>query len=169
VNEFQVKDSGQRAQFGSGMVRDVTDGKPDYSLVFDGPMLERWAVHLTKGAQKYSKRNWMQADGDEELARFTESACRHFVQWMRGDTDEDHASALFFNVNGAEFVKGQQIESSFLEHAICLHQANGVIQANGAESLAKCPPHTPISETCTPDILQPVGPCGWTVKDEHKM
>jgi hypothetical protein len=31
------------------------------------------------------------------------------------------------------------------------------------------PQDQPISETCTPDILQPVGPCGWTVKDEHKM
>jgi hypothetical protein len=102
---FTVKDSGQRHEFASGMRRDVTTGKTDYTLIFDGPMLERWAAHLTKGAEKYSKRNWMQASGDEESERFRESAARHFMQWMRGDTDEDHAAAVFFNLNGYEYVK----------------------------------------------------------------
>jgi hypothetical protein len=37
---------------------------------------------------------------------------RHFLQWFRGETDEDHASAVFFNVNGAEFVKDKMRESS---------------------------------------------------------
>lgn len=102
---FDLKDSGQRQQFDSGMVRDPTTDKIDYSLALDGPMFERLAVHLTKGAQKYSKRNWMQASGGAELARFRESAVRHFMQWLHGDTDEDHAAAVFFNVNGYEFVK----------------------------------------------------------------
>ena len=102
---FNLKDSGERHQFDSGMVRDVTTNKIDYSLVFDGPMLERWAVHLTKGAEKYSSRNWMQARDIEELNRFRESAIRHFVQWAKGDTDEDHAAAVFFNINGLEYVK----------------------------------------------------------------
>lgn len=97
---FAVKDSGSRTQFDSGMVRDVTAGKTDYALVFDGPMLERWAVHLTKGAEKYDKSNWLKGNGPAELARFRESAARHFFQWMRGDTDEDHAAAVFFNING---------------------------------------------------------------------
>lgn len=105
--EFQVKDSGTRQSFASGMVRDVTDGKTDYSLALDGPMFTRYAVHLTKGAQKYAARNWMQANGDAELARFRQSALRHFVQWYYGDTDEDHAAAVFFNINGAEYVKGR--------------------------------------------------------------
>ena len=104
---MEVKDSGKREQFPSGMVRDVTEGKTDYSLVFDGPMLDRWAIHLTKGAQKYDKRNWMKAAGQAELDRFRESAVRHFVQWLNGDDDEDHASALYFNVNGVEYVLEQ--------------------------------------------------------------
>ena len=103
--EYNVKDSGQRQQFAGGMQRDVTDGKIDYSLVFDGPMLKRWAEHLTKGAIKYLKRNWMKATGQEELDRFRESAARHFVQWMQGDRDEDHAAAVIFNINGAEYVR----------------------------------------------------------------
>jgi hypothetical protein len=153
VNEFQVKDSGQRAQFGSGMVRDVTDGKPDYSLVFDGPMFERWAVHLTKGAAKYSKRNWMQADGEAELARFKESACRHFVQWMRGDVDEDHAAALFFNVSGVEYVKARR--------------ERGAENEGGAHAARMtCAPDRQIPETCTTEA---VGQFGWTVPDDQKM
>lgn len=103
--EYIVKDSGQRQQFESGMQRDVTDGKVRYDLVFDGPMLERYAVHLTKGAQKYDPRNWMKAAGTEEMERFRESAVRHFFQWLRGDTDEDHAAAVFFNINGHEYVR----------------------------------------------------------------
>jgi hypothetical protein len=103
-----VKDSGQRAQFDSGMVRDVATNKVDYSLILDGPMFKRWAQHLTNGAVKYAKRNWMKASGDLELERFKESALRHFVQWYYGDTDEDHASAVFFNINGAEYVKDKK-------------------------------------------------------------
>lgn len=110
MSEFVVKDSGQRESFAGGMVRDVTTGKVDYTLVLDGPMFERWAAHLTKGAAKYSPRNWMLAEGDAELQRFRESACRHFVQWMRGDTDEDHMAACVFNMNGYEYLaaKNQQ-------------------------------------------------------------
>lgn len=87
------------------MQRDTTEGKTDYLLALDGPMFERYAQHLTKGAKKYKKRNWMQANGEAELERFRESALRHFLQWLAGDTDEDHAAAVWFNINGAEYVK----------------------------------------------------------------
>jgi hypothetical protein len=102
---FAVKDSGQRKQFESGMVRDVDEGKIFWSLVASGPMLRRWAEHLTSGAKKYERDNWMLAAGNEEQTRFRESAFRHFMQWYYGDTDEDHAAAIFFNVNGVEYVK----------------------------------------------------------------
>lgn len=103
----QVKDSGKRKQFSTGMVRDVTDGKVDYTLVLDGPMFERWAIHMTAGAHKYDKRNWMQAATEEEYQRFRESFVRHAIQYLRGDTDEDHAAAVMFNLNGMEYVKGR--------------------------------------------------------------
>ena len=104
---FEVKDSGERAKFPSGMQRDTNSGKTLYDLVFDGPMLIRWAEHLTKGARKYEPKNWMKAYTEEELLRFRESAIRHFFQWLKGETDEDHAAAVFFNINGVEFVKQQ--------------------------------------------------------------
>lgn len=107
--EFIVKDSGKRQQFDSGMVRDVQDNKVDISRVFDGPMLYRWADHITKGAVKYPDikpgvPNWTLAAGEAELVRFKKSAARHFYQWINGDNDEDHAAAVMFNLNGYEFV-----------------------------------------------------------------
>lgn len=116
---FEVKDSGKREVFASGMTRDTTEGKIDYTLVLDGPMFRRWAEHLTKGAVKYKKRNWMQANGQAEYDRFRESALRHFLQWIGGDTDEDHAAAVMFNINGAEYVAnklvGQRIDKIYDE------------------------------------------------------
>lgn len=110
IHAFEVKDSGQRQQFDSGMVRDTADGKVDYTRALDGPMFKRLAVHLTKACAKYpdvapGKPNWMLAAGEEELIRFRKSAVRHFLQWYLGDTDEDHAAATLFNINGYEYVK----------------------------------------------------------------
>jgi hypothetical protein len=103
--EFITKDSGHRVTFDSGMVRDTSAGKMLWHLVTAGPLLRRWAGLLTRGAQKYSPNNWMKAAGQAELDRFRESAFRHFMQWYSGEADEDHAAAVFFNINGAEYVK----------------------------------------------------------------
>lgn len=106
---YTIKDSGKREEFTSGMIRDTTEGKTYWHLIADGPMLTRWAIHLTKGAVKYVARNWMKASGQPEHDRFKESAYRHFMQWYYGDRDEDHAAAVFFNINGAEYVRDLQI------------------------------------------------------------
>ncbi len=116
MSDFDIKDSGARKEFESGMVRDTEAGKIDYTTITNGPMFDRWAVHLTKAqSEKYpdlpdGTPNWMQAASSEELFRFRRSAWRHFLSWMRGETDEDHAAALFFNVNGLEYVR-EQMES----------------------------------------------------------
>lgn len=107
---FIIKDSGKREEFAGGMVRDAQEGKVEGDRVAEGPMLRRWAEHLTKGAVKYpdrapGKANWTLASGEAEYVRFRKSAWRHFMQWWAGEVDEDHASALYFNVNGAEYVK----------------------------------------------------------------
>lgn len=103
---FVTNDSGERLEFASGMVRDTSDGKTLWHLVASGPMLRRWAELLTRGAVKYTPNNWMMADGREEFDRFRESAFRHFMQWYLGlDLEEDHAAAILFNVNGAEYVR----------------------------------------------------------------
>lgn len=103
-SEFEVKDSGTRQEFDSGMVRDVTTDKIRWDLVFDGPLMQRLAEHLTKGAKKYEARNWMKASGEAEKERFRESAVRHFVLWFNDVRDEDHMAAVVFNLNGYEYV-----------------------------------------------------------------
>jgi hypothetical protein len=102
---YVTKDSGERQQFDSGMVRDSQRSKTRYDLVYL-PMLKRWADLMGRGADKYGERNWEKAEGEEELNRFKESAFRHFIQWfMEENLDEDHAAAILFNVSGAEYVK----------------------------------------------------------------
>jgi len=103
TTQFITKDSGKRKEFKSGMVRDTQDGKPMYTLCYQ-PMLKRWAELMTRGAIKYGRNNWQLASGEEELERFKDSALRHIYQWLEGDTSEDHAAAVFFNMSGAEYV-----------------------------------------------------------------
>lgn len=111
MTEFTIKDSGARQEFGGGMVRDTEEGKIDYTSCLYGPMLARWNDHMTKGRKKYPDRedgtpNWtLGATDPDVMARARRSAFRHFIAWLNGETDEDHASGVFFNINVAEFVK----------------------------------------------------------------
>lgn len=109
-DQFTVKDSGKRQEFASGMVRDTQEGKAEYHRIYDGPLVDRFAAHLTKGAIKYPDNadgtpNWTNANSQEEMQRFRKSAARHFRQWMRNEQDEDHFAAVTFNMNCYEFVK----------------------------------------------------------------
>lgn len=107
---YETKDSGARQEYASGMRRDLQTGKPRYDLIPE-PMLTRWAELMERGSSKYGERNWEKAESEEELVRFVASAFRHFVQWWRNDTDEDHASAVMFNIAAAEMVKEKLNES----------------------------------------------------------
>ena len=109
--DYVTKDSGVRQEYDSGMRRDTQDGKPAFGLISPKEMpyrlqaLTRWAMLMTRGADKYGIRNWEKADSPEELERFRESAYRHFMQWYCGENDEDHMAAVMFNLNAAEYVK----------------------------------------------------------------
>jgi hypothetical protein len=124
---FVTKDSGERMTCASGMVRDTNAGKMRPDLVRDGPMYHRWVMLLTRGATKYAARNWCKATGQEEYDRFLESTDRHYHIWYtwrryginienpdcptREPLTEDHGAALFFNVNGVEYVAEQNPET----------------------------------------------------------
>ena len=107
--KYTTKDSGARQDYKSGMRRDLQDGKTRFDLVIpldmEHNMFVRWAELMTRGAEKYGIRNWEKADSVEELNRFLASAFRHFYQWYSGETDEDHAAAVYFNIQCAEYVK----------------------------------------------------------------
>lgn len=111
---YVTRDSGERKEFRTGMQRDTNINKPRYDLVtpLDCPIniLDRWAMLMERGARKYSQRNWEKAGTQEEFDRFMESAERHFQQWKKqilgiSDDGEDHAAAICFNVQGAEYTK----------------------------------------------------------------
>lgn len=111
--EFETKDSGVRWSYPSGMVRDTQEGKPRFDLLmpegvpYSDQMLTRFAALLARGSVKYGDRNWEKASTPEELSRFKGSAFRHFIQWMAGETDEDHAAAVTYNVWAAEKLKSE--------------------------------------------------------------
>lgn len=106
AHEFTTKDSGERAQFDSGMVRDTDAGKPRYDLIPLLP-LKRLAELYARGAVKYGDFNWQKANSPEELQRFKASAFRHLIQYLEGDRDEDHAIAVAWNMFAAVWVEGK--------------------------------------------------------------
>lgn len=107
---FVTKDSGVREEFESGMVRDTQDGKARFDLLFpkdvpfDEQMITRAAALMERGVAKYGERNWELANSNDERNRAIASALRHMVQWVAGETDEDHAAAVIFNLIQAETV-----------------------------------------------------------------
>jgi len=113
VPDFETKDSGIRQEYDSGMKRDSQEGKPRFDLLiperigFDDQILTRWARLMARGAEKYDARNWELGKASEERDRAKASAFRHLMQWLTDETDEDHAAAVFFNVQAAEYYKAR--------------------------------------------------------------
>lgn len=105
-DNFKVKDSGERIDYPSGMRRDVQTGEPNYRLI-DLTFLKRLAIHLVKGTEKYGRDNWRKANSQEEYDRFLDSAFRHMIQYLNGETEEDHMAAVCFNLMAAEYVKSK--------------------------------------------------------------
>ena len=84
----------EKDQFTGGAVRDTSAGKPRFDLI--SPFfMNRLAIHLMKGAQHYSARNW---EKGIPSSRCYESLMRHLNQAFMGDTSEDHWSAAAFNL-----------------------------------------------------------------------
>lgn len=155
MNQFITKDSGDRASFSGGMVRDTESGKTRWDLIpnelFDEYVLtkenekfisafrgwqagdvgcvnvieelialdcgketspnlsffSRVAELMQRGAEKYGEWNWTKSRGDEVRQRYFRSADRHFKQYLLGDLSEDHAAAIFFNINGTLYATGE--------------------------------------------------------------
>jgi hypothetical protein len=112
--QYTIKDSGARQEFSGGMVRDTEDDKIDYTSCTYGPMFKRWNAHMTKGRAKYPDRedgtpNWTLGALDPSvLDRAKRSAFRHFIAWLNGEEDEDHAAGVYFNINLVEFCKAER-------------------------------------------------------------
>lgn len=89
-----VKDSGKRQEFSTGSVRDTREGKGRFDLIPTLP-LRRLAMHYENGAAKYGDRNW---EKGQPLGRYLDSAFRHLICVLEGQNDEDHVSAVSWNM-----------------------------------------------------------------------
>jgi len=111
ANQYITKDSGKRAEYDSGMKRDLNENKSRFDLLlpdnipYESQLLTRFGNLMERGAKKYDARNWEKASGLEEMNRFKESALRHMMQWYCNEDDEDHAVAVMFNIMGFETTK----------------------------------------------------------------
>jgi len=90
----KVKDSGERREFGTGAVRDMSKGKGRYDLM-PARALKRVAKHFQNGAEKYSANNWRLGI---PLHSFADSALRHIFNYLEGKNDEDHLTAAAWNL-----------------------------------------------------------------------
>lgn len=89
-----IKDSGQRTEFQTGAVRDMAGGKGRCDLLPPRAIL-RLARHFEAGARKYGDRNW---EKGIPISSFIDSAIRHILKFMAGETDEDHLCAACWNL-----------------------------------------------------------------------
>lgn len=102
MQHFITKDSGERIEFENWFHRDTDKGKLRYDLI-PLNMIDRLAALYTRGMEKYGANNRQQARGEEAIERFLQSAFRHFMQYMKGEEDEDHAMAVVFNLFSFEW------------------------------------------------------------------
>lgn len=58
-------------------------------------MLLEVSVHFEEGAKKYGENNWQKG---LPVSCYIDSAVRHYLKYLRGDTDERHDRACAWNL-----------------------------------------------------------------------
>jgi hypothetical protein len=99
VTEFNKvqSSSGPPREFGTGAKRDSDTNKPKLAMFlrfFPAEAMERVGAHYRNGAVRYGDHNWQRGIPASECL---ESLCRHVEKVAKGDTSEDHLSAIVFN------------------------------------------------------------------------
>ncbi len=88
-----LPDSGERAQYSTGAVRDASTGKGHFHSIPPTAM-RHLAKRFEDGARKYARNNWMRGIA---LSHYEDSLARHILAWKEGDETEDHAGAIIWN------------------------------------------------------------------------
>ena len=65
------------------------------------------AKHFENGALKYGERNWQKGI---PVSRYIDSALRHLMKDLAGETDEDHAAAFVWNLMCCAWTIGHKPE-----------------------------------------------------------
>ena len=58
-------------------------------------MLLELGIHYENGAKKYGENNWQKGI---PVQRYIDSGVRHYYKYYRGDTDENHLRAFYWNM-----------------------------------------------------------------------
>lgn len=101
-----LPDSGERTVFETGAVRDMHEGKGRCDLL-PACVLLRLARHYERGAVKYGPHNWTKGI---PCHSFADSALRHLLKYMDGQTDEDHLIAAIWNLCGLAWTEEKKPE-----------------------------------------------------------
>ena len=102
----EILDSGERTEFPTGALRDLSEGKGDMASIPWEAVL-RLSKHYENGAKKYERWNFRKGIN---LSSYIDSACRHLAKYQCGCDDEDHLAAAAFNILGAMLVEEIQPE-----------------------------------------------------------
>ena len=103
---LKLKDSGNRREFETGAVRDMGGDKGRCDLLPACAIL-RLAKHYEAGARKYTERNW---EKGIPISSMIDSATRHILKYLDGQTDEDHLVAAAWNIMGAMWMEEKKPE-----------------------------------------------------------
>lgn len=91
---IEIKDSGHRQTYDTGANRDSPIGKGMMNLIPAASIL-RVSRHYELGGLKYSYNNWTKGIPN---SRYVDAALRHLFKYLAGCQDEDHLSAVAWNV-----------------------------------------------------------------------
>jgi hypothetical protein len=94
IEDWKLKDSGDRQTWDTGSRRDTRTGKGRYDLL-PWEIVDADARYMELGATKYGDRNW---EKGQPLSRYLDSACRHLSKYMMGMRDEPHLLACRWNI-----------------------------------------------------------------------
>jgi hypothetical protein len=92
-------DSGKRAEYDSGMVRDTEEGKERFDLLY--PLNVPYEAQLVTRAFTWVDQNgptWTVDDIEEHLGRLYEDIHEHIVRWVLEDQSGDHAAHAFGSI-----------------------------------------------------------------------
>src|ERR1700722_655683 len=116
--KWTTKDSGKRFESPDGMVRDTSEGKPQFALLFpkdvpfEDQLMTRVADLYHRGGVRYGPRNWEKSSTEESLAKHEDCLMRHVIKFLLGVEDgEDHAAAVGWNVNAVDLTRRKIRES----------------------------------------------------------
>jgi len=91
-------------KFSTGAIRDSLKDKEDYTETISWSALKRFAVYMTGKKAKYGSGNFKKGI---PIDSYEGSLIRHLQKYMENkyedgivETDEDHLSAILFNVFG---------------------------------------------------------------------